>query len=753
MHLNKKDENTIKRNRLLVQNEKDIKALTELYFELGEAYLNLKRINLALETFEKALVYGKKYFGEENLFITDVYTNIAHTYFLLEDYNKALFYHKKSYFLEEKLLHIADKKRIDTLYAIGENYVFLEQKNEALEPLTRALKMSVYLYGEQSAYSAKINSLLASLPEGEVNFKILLNTYKRQYGSKSLEVAQIYASMASEFEIEKKHEEALTYHKLSLEIYLKYFSSVDKRVFMGHYKIALSYKKNNDNEKYFTHINKAFDGFSKNQELIFSTLSIADKKAYLQKYKSMTKHLFLASLKGHSKSTFNHWINYKRKLFDEENSLALLTLKVEEKVKLKMLLEKKRALARLYQQEVYTEDEVKKLQKMINKLEEFFSLKYFFYKKSSKKSTISHKDISRELKEKELYIDFAKIEQKYYIFTLNKNEELNFLSLTKEETEKVDDIIERIREGRRDIPLKATQQRYALLYDLIITKLDVEDSTSLIISPDGLLSTIPFEAFYDEKEKQYLLEKFSVRYIPSAKELVKLYQNDAKSNEKIIVFSEVDFGEQRSSESKRRENLYKNMSWSTLKYSIAESKNIKRLYPESQLFLKKEASEENLFNVKSPKILHLATHGTFSSYSKISNPLLKSFIFLSDANNGMDNHSGKGIVSALELSGLNLRGTELVVLSACETAVGKVEEFEGVATLSKAFMYAGANNIVMSLWNIDDKATAQLIGNFYHALNEGDVYHEALRRAKILMMKNQKFSHPYFWAGLIISGK
>ena len=132
--------------------------------------------------------------------------------------------------------------------------------------------------------------------------------------------------------------------------------------------------------------------------------------------------------------------------------------------------------------------------------------------------------------------------------------------------------------------------------------------------------------------------------------------------------------------------------------------------------------------------------------------MLKAGIALSGANNSIKNKKGDGIITALELSGMDLSHTELVVLSACETGVGKIEDGEGVAGINKAFMKAGAKYVVMSLWSVPEKSTGVLMKRFYENLQKGQSYSKALREAKIWMIEN-KNSHPFYWAGFVGSGR
>jgi CHAT domain-containing protein len=169
-----------------------------------------------------------------------------------------------------------------------------------------------------------------------------------------------------------------------------------------------------------------------------------------------------------------------------------------------------------------------------------------------------------------------------------------------------------------------------------------------------------------------------------------------------------------------------------------EVKNIGDLFNQNKIytetFIQTNASEENLkaLDGKSPQILHIATHGFFSpepdkkdrvfdqnnNYTLADDPLLRSGLYLAGANYAL---SGKkpidgvedGIVTAYEISQLDLSSTELVVLSACKTALGDVKGSEGVFGLQRAFKMAGVKKMIVSLWNVPDGATAELMIAFY----------------------------------------
>ena len=111
------------------------------------------------------------------------------------------------------------------------------------------------------------------------------------------------------------------------------------------------------------------------------------------------------------------------------------------------------------------------------------------------------------------------------------------------------------------------------------------------------------------------------------------------------------------------------------------------------------------------------------------------------------------MLTALEASGLNLWGTKLVTLSACDTGIGEVRNGEGVYGLRRAFILAGAETVVMSLWAVSDAVTRETMVAYYTGLRAGLGRRDALRQAKLAMLQRRARQHPFFWAGFIQSGE
>ena len=195
------------------------------------------------------------------------------------------------------------------------------------------------------------------------------------------------------------------------------------------------------------------------------------------------------------------------------------------------------------------------------------------------------------------------------------------------------------------------------------------------------------------------------------------------------------------------------------------------------------ASKGQLQAMRSPRILHIATHGFFlpdqepapgrkgSQAAKqgdtpternagelsrsVENPLLRSGLVLAGANAWLQGkelpaEDGDGILTGEDASGLDLLSTELVVLSACETGLGDIRVGEGVFGLRRAFMLAGAKTLVMSLWKVPDAQTQMLMERFYKRILEGAPREEALREAQLAV--KDSYPEPFYWGAFICQG-
>jgi CHAT domain-containing protein/Flp pilus assembly protein TadD len=350
------------------------------------------------------------------------------------------------------------------------------------------------------------------------------------------------------------------------------------------------------------------------------------------------------------------------------------------------------------------------------------------------------------------------------------------------ETAIIDDLIEKLRLDLADVgDLESLNRHSKALYQLIFKPLlpFLQDKKTLLISPDSQLNLIPFVVLKDDSGK-YLVEDYSISYLTSGRDLLRLQTQFSPKSEAVIVANPtydleinntlVANGGSRGND-KRSIDLDQ-LAWccESLEGTKKEAEAITPLLPNARVYTENQALAENVIKVSAPQILHLATHGFFlpnlqsspeetinpsNSDNQLTttqkeNPLLRSGLAFAGFN--PTNHSMSGALTALDASSLDLWGTQLVVLSACQTGIGEIKNGEGVYGLRRAFVLAGAQSQLMSLWDVFDLTTQELMTNYYQRLMTGEARSSSLRQVQLEMLNSDNFSHPVHWAAFIPLG-
>ena len=327
----------------------------------------------------------------------------------------------------------------------------------------------------------------------------------------------------------------------------------------------------------------------------------------------------------------------------------------------------------------------------------------------------------------------------------------------------------------------------AVLFDPLFDVLS--DRTRLFLAPDGDLSQLPFEALPLEDGRR-LIDVYQISYLSTGRDLLRFTSKTSRSFEAPVVLADPDFDLDAEGtislapEEQPPSHHSRDLNRSVLRFNrltgarqegeqVGDQLKVKPLLAEAAL-------EGTLKRLRSPCILHLATHGFFlpaqprnpntdllnNNYSegrlggrlfgqRLENPLLRSGLALAGANSWLKGKTLRpeaedGLLTAEDVTGLDLLDTELVVLSACDTGLGDVQVGEGVFGLRRAFQVAGAKTLVMSLWKVPDIETQELMENFYQRLRSGEGRASALRRAQLEIKK--KYPNVYYWGAFICQG-
>lgn len=339
--------------------------------------------------------------------------------------------------------------------------------------------------------------------------------------------------------------------------------------------------------------------------------------------------------------------------------------------------------------------------------------------------------------------------------------------------------------GQRGIePVKADFSR--TIYELIWQPLDVllQDVKTIYYSPIGGLNTLPLHAIPTGKGKQLLMHRYQLVLMNSTRTLVDPVADQMDKIKSAVLLGGVNYDQSTNNKSipqttngaHLRSQMvlqsvpnWQDVSWGNLPGAATEVVEIEGLLKKqgvkTTLLMDSSATEGQikslLTKVKlAPDLIHLATHGfafrdtlqrTGLHYSILHNPLLRTGLVLAGANQHQANDAGAvedGILTAFEIKGFSLQGTQLVVLSACDSGLGEVRGEEGVFGLPRAFKMAGARNLLVSLWAAKDAETAQFMSYFYRSWIKGQSIRVAFWQTRAKMQK--KYRDPRIWAGFVL---
>lgn len=299
-------------------------------------------------------------------------------------------------------------------------------------------------------------------------------------------------------------------------------------------------------------------------------------------------------------------------------------------------------------------------------------------------------------------------------------------------------------------------------YDQYWSKIDaeVQGKKILYISPDGVYNQLNLNTL-QKTDGDFLLNRFDITIVGNSRDLLTLKSKKTsvpRKNATLLGFPD-----------------YGGANVNALPGTKTEIESIGKILKASgyqvNQYTQKAATEASLKNVKAPWLMHIATHGYFlkdveqaeSAFgvhleNANDNPLLRSGLMLAGAAQTVSGSASpslgsndNGILTAYEAMNMNLEGTNLIVLSACETGLGDVKAGEGVYGLQRAFLVAGADALIMSLWKVDDAATQQLMTNFYTNWIKLGNKQKAFKQAQVQLMT--KYKEPYFWGAFVMMGQ
>lgn len=698
---------------------------------------------------------------------------------------------------------------ITTIENLSSLYQSKGENDKALPLLEEALAMDAKVYGkEHPAYAITLHNL-ASLYQRQSQFAkaepLFLKSLEidakaygedhRTYANTLYNLGTLYQDMGKYDEAEKALTEAISIREKVLgQDHPDYAHSL--------YGLAALYHGTQKLDKANTYYHQTIQQYLKQIDEYFPSMSEKEKSAFYSKIKPVFDAFFDFCIDYHREgSTGSRTI--LSDMYNLQLSTKALLLNASNKVRDRILNSGDTQLINNYREWIgmkeklvkyfnYSKDElaeqninIEQLKQQANALEKSLSSMSSEFAQGYEKGRIDWKQVQDKLGPTDAAIEVIRVTKKfavdsvlYAVLVVNKNmtEEPELVLLDKGnslETRLFNYYRNAIKYSIGD------EISYNNYWGNVADKL--EGITRAYFSADGIYNKLNVNTLWDPKTEMSVINELEVRLVSNTRELVEAdKQADIELNNIAEVFGFPDFNKgfavvSSTGKAGVRASTYGfNQGITPLPGTEKEVNHIRKILEENNwkhtIHMGGAATEDNLKKIKSPRLLHLASHGYFMNditfddrdrsfdkgYNNLySNPLLRSGVLLTGSAKAIfteERTEGEdGVVSAYEAMNLHLDNTDLVILSACETGLGQVRNGEGVYGLQRAFIVAGAKSVIMSLWKVNDITTQELMVNFYQNWLGGMNKYEAFKAAQ-LNLKN-KYNDPYHWGAFVLLGK
>lgn len=718
------------------------------YNNLGLVYSQID-INKAIDYYEKASGIYEKLHGKDHPKMAVANTNLGMAYLSLEFYGDAINYFETALEIGNKINPEPNASKAFVLSNLGYTYSKLNNKKAAMEFYEKALAMYLASHGNKHPDVAASYNLIGNIYQSDDKFDEALKNYQRalianisDFNSENILANPsgdnfyngnqlLYSMMYKAQTLEAKHlgkTLKLSDLELSLNTLLECDSLIDR----------LRQQTTNEADKIsLGAIAHAVYADGVRIAFLLNNVAFKNRKIYReQSFYFAEKSKSAVLLDAISETNAKSFAGVPDNLLEEERNLKSALALVAQKLAQKPSEEEEKYL----RETAYHLNQ--SYQSFIQNLEqqypEYFNLKY-----NSSSPSIAQIQSLIDTKTAVLSYFIDDSEQngsRLYTFIITHK---SFIVKDHALPNDYDRNITGLRNGLYYMNENVYIQSARSLYKLLMPTKIPRSIKELVILPTGRMSVIPFEVLLSKNVKHtnapystlpYLIKQTGIRYEFSAGLLIQKKSGTRNGIRSALLCAPVSFPE--------KDNL------SDLPGTEQEVNTIHNLFANKNItnlvLLNKKANEASLKSddLSEYSLIHLATHGIVDE----NNPEL-SRIFLQSNSDAEDGNLYSGEIYNLRLN------AELVTLSACQTGLGKISKGEGVIGLSRALVYAGAKNLIVSFWSVADESTAELMTDFYGLMleNSSISYSENLKKAKLNLMKG-KYAAPYYWAPFILIG-
>ena len=717
--------------------------LAYTYEILGNVYKKRKEYSQSLQSFHKALRLRLclKESNDRND-IANLYSEIGSVYSEMKNFDRALEYYNKALIIHNNLPEPNRPQRAATLKGIGDVYMHLNELPISLQYYQQSINALVPEFTDSSIYSNPTESSITNSKDLIEILSAKATALEKYYSDKSHTLRDLQATLATYVcaanllnMLRKKittegsklflEEQSYSLHQNAIRVSMKLFKATKDRRYV-------------ESAFYFAENSKAnvlLDGLHDSEAKQFSGIpdSIIDKERELK--------IDLA---------------YNETQLQKENDKKA----GKDNIRITILQDKCFTL----------NNEAQRLSALLeNEYPQYYELKY-------KSHTATIAEIQSAIDERTGIIEYSLGQHSLTTFIITKS---SFDVLTIPTPPNFNKLTSTFYKAIKTVGEKDYVRSGINLYDLLIRPLKrkLHGKNRLVIIPDGVLYYIPFEALIANTPRQanqaidftkleYLLRSYEISYSYSSSfYLNRLQQKDSTATKALSfvgfapVFRDTDsngiFHSNNVMAFEKDPSVLRSITvdgkkFSELKYSEREVSSVAEDFEKKgkrgTSFLYDNASEENFkLNVGKYSCVHIATHG----YINEEHPQLSMLLF------SQPQHSSTtedGVLYASEMYNLSLNA-DLLVLSSCQSGLGKYVKGEGIIAMTRGFFYSGAHNIIFSLWKVYDKQTNALMTEFYDHVLEGETFSSALRKSKLRLIADRSTAFPSKWSGFILVGK
>jgi len=764
-------------------------SVAAIYNNMGSDFRERGDLNKALEYLNKSLQLKIDRLGEDHPSTANDLGNIGIIYSQQHEYDKAMTYFEKSLAIRLKAIGENDPFVARIYRDMANVYSEIKNFDRALEYYEKALAISIQLWGPLHTDVAMTYLELAYLYNKQRNFDKTF--YYTQQAIMALvpnfSDTSIFANpQPDQTVLEKDLLEVLIFKAKSLADY--YTQQSDKIIALetslSTYQLAAALIEN-IRRSYKAVGSKLILG-ERAAEVFENGIKTALMLADITRNDKYNQHAFSFAEQAKASVLLNSLQESQARQFaDIPDSLLFL----EQELRIDLTFYDTQFQKEQQKEQNRDDTKIKefqaeffKLNNQYQRLIDHFETDYpAYYDLKYKTQTTSISDLQKTISDNSALVEYFLGDSLLTIFTItsdsffivSQNVDTGFISL-----------VELFTTAIKKIDIQKYIQLSFRLYEELIQPLEtnIQSKQKLIIIPHSVLFKVPFEALLrtspqntgkiDFTELDYLLRTYEISYHNSAALYLTTYQSESniltvaeKASQKYIGFAPVFSEKQKNgyiladnvpvfdfwnTESDVRSVSIDGKRFNPLKYSEQEVRTVVNNFLKNGSYAvgyyHKDASEENFKSTVSDyNIIHIASHGIINDQK----PQLSGIIFSQPTDS---TYFDDGILYASETFNLNL-SAELVVLSSCESGIGKLIRGEGLMALTRGFLYAGARNIVVSLWKISDKHTQQLMVKFYDQILSGRSYSQSLREAKLSMLSHQATAFPKSWSGFVLIGK